>query len=81
MKVMDWDNIHCVACGEKRKPTSKNNKVWYDPKLSEKSKGKMVFFCTNHDPRIYFVVEIFAVNDDISSMRIYCVHDKKPNHV
>ena len=74
----EWNNIHCVLCGEKRKNTKKN-KIHFDPKLSDKSKGKMVFFCTNHNPRIYFVVEIFEVNDDISSMRIYVMWDKKPN--
>lgn len=77
MKIIDWANIHCI-CGEKRKDTSKHNKVHYDPKLSDKKKGKMVFFCTNHDPRLYFVIEIFMVNDDIVSMRRYCMQDRKP---
>ena len=77
LQRIEWDNIHCVLCGEKRKNTKKN-KVWFDPKLSEKKKGKMVFMCLNHNPRIFFCVEGFAVNDDISSMRIYTVWDKKP---
>ena len=78
MKVVNWEDIHCVLCGEKRKSTSKNNKIWYDPKLSDKKKGKMVLMCLNHNPRIHFVVEVFTVNDDIVSVRRYVFQDRKP---
>ncbi len=77
MSKIEWENIHCSLCGEKRKNTKKN-KVWYDPALSSKSKGKMVFMCLNHEPRIHFVVEFFEVNDDIVSVRNYVFHDRKP---
>jgi len=75
--MIDWSNIHCSICGEKRKNT-KTNKVWFDPKLSDKKKGKMVFMCLNHNPRIHFVIEVFEVNDDISSVRNYVFQDRKP---
>jgi len=69
--------IYCPKCGEKRK--SYKNKVWYDPKLSDKSKGKTVFFCTNHEPyAIHFCYEEFIVNDAIASMRIYVIYAKLP---
>jgi len=70
--------VFCPRCGEKRK--KRNSKVFYDPKLSDKSKGKIVFFCTNHDPYpIHFCIEEFTVNDAISSMRIYIMYGKIPN--
>jgi hypothetical protein len=74
--MIDWENIFCPICGEKRKNTRKN-KVWYDPKLSDKSKGKMVFYCTNHDPRIHFVLEVFEVKNDIVSVRAYVFQDRR----
>jgi len=74
--LVDWENIHCPICGEKRKD-SKKNKVWYDPSLSEKKKGKMVFYCTNHEPRIHFVLEFFKVYNDIISVRAYVFQDRK----
>ena len=77
MPKIDWKNIFCPICGEKRKNT-KRNKVWFDSKLSDKKKGKMVFMCLNHNPRIHFVIEIFEVNDDIASVRNYVFWDKKP---
>lgn len=77
LKLIDWEKIHCPICGEKRKNTNKN-KVIYDPMLSEKKKGKMVFFCTNHDHRIHFCIQYFAVKDDIMSVRAYVFQDRLP---
>lgn len=75
--MVDWENIHCPLCGEKRKNTPKT-KVRYDPMLSDKKKGKMVFFCTNHEPRIHFVIQVFHVDDDIISLRAYVFQDRLP---
>lgn len=82
MKKIDWEHIRCPipSCNEKRKEGSKRNKVWYDAGLSEKHKGKMVFFCTNHKPRIYFVMKVYIVNDDIVSVRRYVFQDRLPNN-
>lgn len=76
---IDWDNIHCPLCGEKRKNT-KTTKVRYDPLLSDKKKGKMVFMCTNHPPNdwIQFVIQVFEVNDVIVSVRSYVFQDRLP---
>ena len=81
--MVNWEQIHCPLCGEQRKNTDKN-KVIFDPKLSDKTKGKMVFMCINlnpkfHSTRIHFIVEVFEVKVDISSVRIYVIHDKRPN--
>ncbi len=75
--IIDWKNIHCPICGEKRKNTTKN-KVWFDYALSDKSKGKMVFYCTNHTPRYYFVFKYYSVDDDFTSMKIYIMQDRLP---
>lgn len=77
--MVNWENIHCPICGEKRKNT-RNNKVWYDPKLSDKKKGKIVFFCTNHPQSIHFVVEVFEVHDAIATVRVYVIYDRKPQN-
>jgi hypothetical protein len=77
MTVIDWQTIFCPVCGEKRKNTKKN-KVWFDPRLSEKQKGKMTFYCTNHNPRIHFVMQEFIVDDDTVSVSAYVFQDRKP---
>ena len=70
--------VYCPRCGEKKK--NYKPKIFFDPKLSDKSKGKMVYYCTNHKPNpIYFCIEEFAVHDVITSMRIYVMYDKKPD--
>jgi len=74
---IDWKNIFCPICGEKRKNT-KRNKVWFDPKLSDKKKGKMVFYCTNHEPRIHIILEGWEVYDDVITVNTYVAWDKKP---
>ncbi len=75
--MIDWENIHCPVCNEKKKQ-GKNNKVWFDRLLSDKSKGKMVFYCTNHPSLIHFVTEVFDVNNAIISVRQYVFTDRKP---
>lgn len=75
--MIDWQNIFCPLCGEKRKNT-KRNKVWYDPALSDKKKGKMVYYCTNHKQSIHFIMQVFEVNDTIASVRVYVLYDRKP---
>ena len=74
---MDWENVHCPLCHEKRKNTNRN-KVWFDKMLSDKSKGKMVFFCTNHESLIHFVIEVFEVHNVIISVRQYVFDGRKP---
>jgi hypothetical protein len=77
---LDWQNIRCPipSCNEKRKNTNKN-KVWFDSNLSDKKKGKMVFYCTNHSPTyIHFVIQIFRVKDQIISVRQYVFTDRLP---
>ena len=57
--------VYCPRCGEKKK--NYKPKIFFDPKLSDKSKGKMVYYCTNHKPNpIYFCIEEFAVHDVIT---------------
>ena len=68
--------VFCPLCGEKRK--SYKSKVLYDKMLSDKSKGKIVFYCTNHPYIVHFCIEVLEVNDSISSMRIYVMYDKIP---
>ena len=75
--MIDWTNIHCIQCGEKRKNTNKN-KIWFDNALTDKKKGKMVFYCTNHNPRFYFVVKFYTVDDDASAVRTYVMRDRLP---
>lgn len=74
---IDWKNIFCPVCGEKRKNTNKN-KIHFDEILSDKQKGKMVFYCTNHEPRIHIVISLFLVKDDIVSVRAYVFQDRLP---
>lgn len=77
--MIDWKNIFCPVCGEKRKNTRKN-KLWFDHALSDKDQGKMTFYCTNHEPRFYFVFKYYAVADDISSVRVYFFQDRLPKN-
>jgi hypothetical protein len=66
----------CPDCFEILK-NSKLNKVWFDPKLSNKKKGRMVYYCTNHSNPIHFVVEKFYVKDSLVSIRNYVFYDVK----
>lgn len=72
-----WENIRCPVCGEKRKNTRKN-KVWFDPNLSEKKKGKMVYYCTNHEFNLHFILRVFEVDNVIVSVNTYVFHDRLP---
>lgn len=81
--MVDWDNICCPLCNEKRKNTNKN-KVWFDKVLSDKPRGKMVFYCTNitkpkaHKNRIHFEIRYFEVDDDIVSIKAIVVEGRLP---
>lgn len=76
MNNMEKD-VYCPRCGEKKKDYKP--KIFFDPLLSDKKKGKLVYRCTNHPEWIYFCIEEWEVNDAISSMRIYVIHDKRPD--
>ncbi len=75
---MNWEKIECPICHEKRKNTKKN-KIFYDPLLSDKKKGKMCFTCTNHKHFIMFVTQIHTVNDVIVSVRQFVFQDRLPS--
>lgn len=78
---INWEKVVCPVCFEQRKNT-KNNKVRYDPLLSDKKKGKMVFFCTNHkDTFIHFVIQVFKVKDQIISVRQFVFQDRMPKDI
>lgn len=68
--------VFCPKCGQQKK--SHKNKVWYDPMLSDLKKGKIVYYCTNHEPSIHFVLQEFSVNNVLASVRVYVFQDKKP---
>lgn len=76
--MIDWQNIYCQFCGEKRKNTKKN-KVFYDSYLSRAKKGIHTFYCTNHSVWLYWTVEIHEVKDAIRSVRNFVFHNKLPN--
>lgn len=74
---LDWDKVVCPVCHEQRKNTPKN-KIVYDPLMSDKKKGKMVFHCGNHDRFIMFVIQVFKVKDNIISVRQFVFQDRLP---
>lgn len=67
----------CPVCFEIMKNTDKN-KVWFDPKLSKKKKGIMIYYCTNHEQNLHFSVEVFYVKDTIASARNYAMYGVLP---
>ena len=75
--MIDWENIRCPECHEKRKNTKKN-KIFYDPLLSDKKKGKMTFHCTNHEHFIMFVTQVYTVKDVVVSIRQFVFQDRLP---
>jgi len=75
--MIDWENIHCQICGEKRKNT-KQNKVFYESYFSKPKKGIRVFYCTNHAVPVYWSVEIHEVKDAMKAIRNFIFHDKLP---
>ncbi len=72
-----WKNIHCPICNEKRKNTKKN-KVWFDNALSDRKNGKMIFYCTNHDDPVHFMIQLFIVKDVLVSVKQYVFHGRLP---
>lgn len=78
MASMNWENIRCPVCHEKRKNTKKN-KIFYDPLLSDKKKGKMCFTCTNHKHFIMFVTQVHTVKNVIVSVKQFVFQDRMPS--
>ncbi len=75
---LNLDKVVCPICFEQRKNT-KSNKIFYDPLLSDKKKGKITFSCTNHDKTyIHFTFQIFKVKDQIVSVRQFVFQDRVP---
>lgn len=68
--------ILCPICGEKKK--DRKSKVHYDPNLSDRSKNKLVYFCTNHEDHLFFTREIFKVKNVIVSVRQYIFYGRIP---
>ncbi|MCV0393667.1 MAG: hypothetical protein K5790_10335 [Nitrosopumilus sp.] len=79
MEDFDWQKVKCPhpSCSEIRKNTPKN-KIHFDSNMSDRKKGKMVFWCTNHNPWIHFVIQIFKVKNQIVSVRQYVFKDRLP---
>jgi len=75
MSLIDWESIMCPICHEKRKNTKKN-KIFYDPLLSDRKKGKMTFHCTNHKHFIMFVTQVHTVKNVIVSVRQFVFQDR-----
>jgi len=59
-----------------RKERTQKNKIFYDPLLSDKKKGKMCFTCTNHKHFIMFVTQIHIVKNVIVSVRQFVFQDR-----
>lgn len=76
--MIDWKKVECPVCHEKRKNT-KRNKIFYNPDLSSKKKGIMVFHCTNHEHFIMFTFKVFLVKNVIVSVKQYVFTDRIPN--
>lgn len=74
---MDWENVRCPECNEKRKNTKKN-KIFYNPDMSDRKKRKMVFHCTNHKHFIMFVIQKYVVKDVVVSVRQFVFQDRLP---
>jgi len=74
---MDWENIRCPLCHEKRKNT-KTNKITFQPLLSDKKKGKLTFLCSNHEHFIMFVTQVHTVNDVVVAVRTFVFQDRLP---
>ena len=69
--------VTCPECGEVKK--FHKSKVFFDPLLSDKSKGRFVYFCTNHEPQnIHWVYEKFVVKNVIISIRQYVFEGRLP---
>jgi len=78
--LIDWEKVVCPVCHEQRKNTPRN-KIWSDAFLTDKKQGKMVFFCTNHEPNnIYFIIQVLTVNDQEFTVRQFVLDKRLPKN-
>ena len=77
----DWQKVKCPdpSCDQVRKNTP-SNKIWFDSGMSDKAKGKMVFFCTDtrHDQPLHFMIKLFIVNNVVFSCNEYVFKSRIP---
>ena len=73
-------HVKCPDCGESLKDYKP--KVFAEPKLG--SKTKKVYRCVNRSEHedledLIWSIEKHSVNDSFTAMRLFVVHDKRPN--